>query len=134
VSPDGGRRKRTVALADRLARFDSLVEVGVGRRPAVAGLLAERGHEVIATDLRERAVPDGVSFAVDDVTDPDPSVYAGADAVYALNLPPELHRPTLALARRVDAALAFTTLGGDPPTVDAEPEAIPGDTLFWARR
>ncbi|PSQ16518.1 hypothetical protein BRD00_11045 [Halobacteriales archaeon QS_8_69_26] len=130
-TPAAAARVRT--LADRLARFDRVVEVGIGRRPAVAALLADRGVAVTATDLRERPVPDGVTFVRDDVTDPDPSVYRDAGAVYALNAPPELHRPLQAVAREAGAALAFTTLGGDPPAVDARPEPVPGDTLFWAR-
>jgi len=119
------------ALVDRLRRFSVLVEVGIGRRPDVAGALAA-DREVRATDVVERAVPAGVAFFVDDVTDPDPTVYAGADVVYALNLPPELHRPALAVARAHGAAFAFTTLGGDAPEVPVRPETLPGETLFWA--
>ena len=119
------------ALVDRLRRFPTLVEVGVGRRTGVATALAT-ACEVRATDVVERDVPDGVTFHRDDVTDPDPAVYAGADAVYALNLPPELHRPALAAARSHDATFAFTTLGGDGPEVPARPETLPGETLFWA--
>jgi len=135
VRPDGGRPGTVAAVADCLSRFDRLVEVGIGRRTELAEVLAERGHEVVATDVAEPpvTVPDGVRFVVDDVTDPDPAVYEGADAVYALNLPPELHRATLTVARNVDAALAFTTLGEDPPAVKGRPETVPGDTLFWAR-
>jgi uncharacterized UPF0146 family protein len=121
------------ALAEVLARFERLVEVGVGTRPAVAAALADAGRDVVATDVHERGVPDGVRFVRDDVTDPDLAVYDGADAVYALNCPPELHRPALSAARRVDAAFLFTTLGGDPPAVDATPETLPGETLYRAR-
>jgi len=124
------RADTVTALADRLAPFESVVEVGVGNRTAVAAELATRGVTVVATDIRERAVPDGVSFVRDDVTDPDRSVYADAGAIYALNLPPELHRPTATLARSVDAAFLFTTLGGDPPSVPVSRETIPGETLF----
>ena len=69
----------------------------------------------------------------DDVTDPDQQVYADADAIYALSLPPELHRPALDLALEVNASLLFTTLGGDPPAVPVEPETLPGTTLFAAK-
>ena len=37
------------------------------------------------------------------------------------------------VARRIDAAFTFTTLGGDHPAVPARPETLPGDTLYWAR-
>ena len=124
-------REDTVdALADYLARFGTVVEVGIGHRTAVAAELVARGVTVLATDIRERTVPDGVTFLRDDVTDPDRSLYAEAEAIYAMNLPPELHRPTADLARAVDAELYFTTLGGDPPTVPVERQTLPGETLF----
>ena len=119
-----------VALVDRLARYDDLVEVGIGSRPGVAAALADRGRTVTATDVREREVPAGVRFVRDDVTDPDPAVYRGADAVYALNCPPELQRPLSAAARTADADCLFTTLGTDPAVVDTAPETLPDGTLF----
>ena len=122
------------ALVDRLARHDRLVEVGVGRRTEVAGALAARGRAVTATDVHDRAVPDGVRFVRDDVTDPDEAVYEDADAVYALNCPPELHRAVWWVARRVDADCYFTTLGTDGPAVPVERETLPGETLFRAKR
>jgi len=121
------------ALVGRLATFDRLVEVGVGNRPAVAAGLVAAGARVTATDVVPREVPAGVTFVRDDVTDPTPGVYADADAIYAQNLPPELHRATLAVAREANAAFAFTTLGMDQPAVPARPETLPGETLFWAR-
>jgi len=125
---------RIEALADRLSGYDRLVEIGIGRRPDLAAALAERDRPVVATDVYVRPVPEGVRFVRDDVTDPDPAVYADADAIYALNLPPELHRPALAVAREADADLAFTTLGGDPPLIPVDRESLPDDTLFWSRR
>ncbi|WP_226012064.1 UPF0146 family protein [Halomicrobium salinisoli] len=122
------------AIVERLAAFDRVVEVGVGRRPAVAAGLADRGVDVTATDVVDRAVPDGVRFVRDDVTDPDPAVYAGADAVYALNVPPELHRPAWEAARAADAAFLFTTLGGDAPAIPVERASLSGGvTLYRAR-
>ncbi|MBX0322231.1 hypothetical protein EGH21_04195 [Halomicroarcula sp. F13] len=119
------------ALVDRLAAAETVVEVGVGNHPDVAAGLVERGVDVTATDVRPRRVPDGVTFVVDDVTDPERSVYEGADVVFARNLPPELHRPLRAVARRVGAACWFTTLGGDQPTVPVGREQLPGgETLY----
>ncbi|WP_302082305.1 UPF0146 family protein [Salinibaculum rarum] len=118
------------AIGSRLADFDTVVEVGVGHRTAVAGALADAGVAVTVTDISERSVPDGVTFVRDDVTDPDRSVYADADAVYALNCPPDLQRPIADLARAVDAAFLFTTLGADPPTIPVRRETLPGETLF----
>ncbi|PSQ63436.1 MAG: hypothetical protein BRD21_02615, partial [Halobacteriales archaeon SW_8_66_22] len=97
------------AIVSRLSDRERVVEIGIGRQPAVARALAAAGLDVTATDIHERAVPDGVTFVHDDVTDPDRAVYTGADALYACNLPPELQRPALSIAREVDASFLFTT-------------------------
>lgn len=110
--------------------------MGVGRRPDVARALAVAGHTVTAVDVRECPVPDGVRFVRDDIVArsqrDDPGPYRGAGAVYALNLPPELHRPARDVARRVGADFCFTTLGYDGPAVPVERETLPGETLFVA--
>ncbi|WP_129114454.1 UPF0146 family protein [Halegenticoccus tardaugens] len=124
------------ALAARLARYDRLVEVGVGRRPDVAAALAAAGKSVTATDVYDRPVPDGVRFVRDDVVArserEDPGERYRVDAVYALNLPPELHRPTRRVARAAGADFLFTTLGHDEPTVPVRREAVGRETLFVA--
>ena len=119
------------ALVKRLSAADSVVEIGVGNRPGVAAELATRGVDVTAIDIRERSVPAGVRFVRDDVTAPELSVYQGADIVFARSLPPELQRPVRRVARRVDAACWFTTLGGDPPVVPVEPEQLPGGVVLY---
>ncbi|NIB98409.1 hypothetical protein G9C83_02125 [Halobacterium sp. R2-5] len=120
-------------IADVLAAFDTLVEVGVGNRTDVAAELAARGKRVTATDIREREVLEGVAFVRDDVTDPEPSVYADAEAVYALNCPPELQRALVDVAAEAGAACLFTTLGGDPAAVPVERRTVASGTLFVAR-
>ena len=125
-------------LAEYLARYDRLVEVGVGRRPDVAAALAARGKAVTVTDVRERSVPDGVRFVRDDVVARADRVAAGdppgetydADAVYARNLPPELHRPVRDVARAAGADCLFTTLGGDGPVVPVRRETVGDETVF----
>lgn len=121
-------------LVAELAAYDALVEIGIGRRIDVARALASAGARVTATDVHPRAVPDGVGFVLDDVTDPDPAIYADAGAIYALNCPPELHRPVRDLARRVDADFLFTTLGGDGPVVPVSRRTLATETLFVAER
>ncbi len=120
------------ALVGRLSAYDRVVEVGVGREPSVAAGLARAGVTVTATDIRRQEVPPDVAFVVDDVTAPERPLYADAEAIYGLNLPPELHRPALELAGSVGADLLFTTLGGDPPTVPVSRERVPAETLFVA--
>jgi uncharacterized UPF0146 family protein len=116
-----------------LAAFDRAVEVGIGNRTDVAAALADDGTVVTATDVHHREVPEGVRFERDDILDPNPDRYRDADVLYALNLPPELHRPALEVARRHETALLFTTLGGDPPTIPVERETVPGETIFVAQ-
>jgi len=125
----GTRNGARGALVERLATYDRLVEVGVGERPGVAGALATRGATVTATDVEKRAVPDGVAFVRDDVTDPDRSVYRGVDAVYGLRVPPELQRPLVDVARAADADALFTTLGADPVVVPASTETLAGGAV-----
>lgn len=131
---------RTTApvLTDRLAPHDRAVEVGIGDRPDLARALVDRGVRVVAVDRRAVPVPSGVRFVRDDVvarariarTDPGP--YRGAEVVYARRLPPELHRPALAVADAVGAALGFTTLGGEPPAVPTRPVTLGRTTLHVA--
>jgi len=120
-------------VVTRLQGYERAVEVGVGRRPEVAAGLAERGVDVVATDVDRRETPPGVTFAREDVTDPAPARYEAADVVYALRCPPELQRPLRDAARLGDADCFFTTLGTDPAVVPADAETLGGVTLFRAR-
>ena len=132
---------RENALVARFSPYGSAVELGIGRRPAVAVALADRGVDVAATDVDDPAelgVPPDLRFVRDDVvaaSDRDaPGAVYDADLVYALNLPPELHRPALEVARAVGADFLFTTLGYDAPTIPADTESLPaGETLYVAR-
>ncbi|MFA9425686.1 UPF0146 family protein [Natronorubrum sp. A-ect3] len=126
-------RRNIAPLLDTLSVYDRVIEVGIGRRTDVAAALIDEDVSVTATDVHDREVPDGVRFVRDDIVDPDSSIYADADAIYALNLPPELHRPTLEVARTADAVFLFTTLGGDQPTVPVERRTIETGTLYVAQ-
>ncbi|GAA0248350.1 UPF0146 family protein [Haladaptatus pallidirubidus] len=120
-------------MVARLADYQRAVEIGIGNRPDVAGALVDAGSVVTATDIRPRSVPAGVRFVLDDVTNPDASVYEDCDVIYALNIPPELHRPALSVAKECDSVFVFTTLGGDQPSIPVRRETVSGETLFWAR-
>lgn len=128
-----GSRGNPGTLEERLATYDRVVEIGIGHRTELARGLAEKGVSVTATDVTRREVPDAVEFVTDDVVDPDLAVYEDADAIYARNLPPELHRPTLEVADRVGANFLFTTLGGDQPAVPVERRTVREGTLYVVR-
>lgn len=137
------------SIVDHLAEYDTVLEVGIGRRPGVARALASRNVDVQAVDVHDQSVPDCIDFVQDDVVeraarleetlhtervgeDAHTASYR-VDAIYALNLPPELQQPTLQIARAVDAAFLFTTLGGDPATVPTRTESVGYDSLYVAR-
>ena len=149
------------ALVEELARYDRLLEVGVGDRPGVARSLAERGRDVVAIDVAvgDRALAaagetaaatvagslraveaDVLAFAeatgAEASAEADPTEAAPTegefDAVYACNLPAELQRPTVALAERLDAACLFTTLGFEEPTVPVRRRSLSGTTVYVA--
>ena len=127
-------------LAARLATYDRLVEVGVGRRPAVAAALVDAGCTVTATDVFDATVPDGVRFVRDDVVaraetlDGHPGDPYDADALYGLNLPAELQSPARDVARAADADFLFTTLGFEEPVVPVARETVGAETLYVAER
>lgn len=112
-------------LVGRLSDARRLLEVGIGERSGVAAGLAAVGADLRATDVRERSVPDGVRFRLEDVTTVEElDEFHDVDVVYALNCPPELHRPLRELAERVGAACYFTTLGTDQPAIPVEREQL----------
>jgi uncharacterized UPF0146 family protein len=124
-------------LAARLAAYDRLVEVGIGRRPEVAAALVDADCEVTATDVFDASTPAGVRFVRDDVVARAKRVREGgdpyrADAVYGLNLPAELQRPARDVAHAAGADFLFTTLGFEEPVVPVERETVGGETLYVA--
>jgi len=131
------RASRT-ELAARLADYDRLVEVGIGRRPEVAAALVDAGCEVTATDVFDAPVPDGVRFVRDDVVarrdglDGRPGDPYDVDAVYGLNLPAELQAPARDVAAAAGADCCFTTLGFEEPVIAVDRETVGGETLYVA--
>jgi uncharacterized UPF0146 family protein len=125
-------------LAARLSSYDRLLEVGIGRRPAVAAILADAGCEVTAIDVFDAPVPDCVDFVRDDVVaradaldDGDEHPYR-VDAVYGLNLPAELQRPARDVAHAAGADFCFTTLGFEDPVLPVDRETVGRETLYVA--
>ncbi|MFB6111254.1 MAG: UPF0146 family protein [Halobacteriaceae archaeon] len=127
------RPETQAALVNAFDGFERPVEVGLGRSPGVAAALARRGATVTATDIVARDAPAEVRFVIDDATAPDWPVYEGAELIYALNCPPELHEPVRRLADGVGAACRLTTLGTEPVTVPATARQLPGETLYSVR-
>lgn len=106
------------------------VEVGVGRRPETATALAERGFDVVCTDVEPRETPTEVEFQVDDVRDPDIDLYRGADVVYSVRPPYEIHRPLAEVAAEVGVDLVIVPLGNEETPLGHRLVNVDGETLY----
>lgn len=71
------------------------------------------GCQLIATDVREVTVPEGVEFFRDDIFDPDLNIYRGADLIYSLRAPPELYSPLRTVSRKTKADLLLKPLSSE---------------------
>jgi len=89
------------------------VEIGIGRNPDVAARLAAAGLPVIATDIVEREVPDGVRFVIDDICAPDLFLYKGADLLYAVRPGVEMVPCLIETARAAGADCIVYHLGNE---------------------
>ncbi|MEM4524368.1 MAG: UPF0146 family protein, partial [Archaeoglobaceae archaeon] len=76
-------------LVDFIAeRYRKVAEIGIGENKKIAELLKKRGVKVIATDIRP--INTSVEFYIDDVSNPNFSIYKGVELVYSIRPPPEL--------------------------------------------
>jgi uncharacterized protein len=91
--------------------YRSAVEVGIGSNPAAALLIHGAGIPVSCTDIRRKDVSPGIVFTLDDVFEPDLSVYAGAGVIYAIRPAEEMIPPLIALAEQIDCDLLVYHLG-----------------------
>jgi uncharacterized UPF0146 family protein len=95
-------------------RYKYGVEVGIGHFPDVALALMAAGVGVFATDIKP-FLHQGLRVMVDDVTQPNRSLYADVDFVYALRPPPELVPYMKDLASEVGASLMVKPLASEYP-------------------
>jgi uncharacterized protein len=87
------------------------VEVGVGHNPGAALLVHEAGIPIRCTDIQRKEVHQGIDFIVDDIFDPDLSVYAGTRVIYAIRPAEEMIPPLIELAKKIDCDLLVYHLG-----------------------
>jgi len=90
------------------------VEVGVGHFPDVALALVDAGLQVFATDIKPFQYR-GLKVIVDDITEPNKPLYAGAELIYALWPPVELVPYMERLAKEMGAALIVKPLSSEYP-------------------
>jgi uncharacterized UPF0146 family protein len=91
--------------------YPGAVEVGIGNNPGAALLIHEAGIPIRCTDIHTRDVPQGIQFTVDDIFEPDLSLYAGAGVIYAIRPAEEMIPPLIALAHRIGCDLLVYHLG-----------------------
>jgi uncharacterized protein len=91
--------------------YASAVEVGVGQNPGAVLLIQKAGIPIRCTDIRKREVPPLILFTVDDIFDPDLSLYAGAGVIYAIRPAEEMIPSLITLAKKIDCDLLVYHLG-----------------------
>ncbi|MFQ5888127.1 MAG: UPF0146 family protein [Candidatus Hydrothermarchaeales archaeon] len=84
-----------------------IIEVGVGQRSEVLKELDKAlDAQVIGTDIKA----DDPKIVIDDITKPKLEIYTGADLIYSLRLPIELHPFVEEVAKRVGSDLIIKPL------------------------
>ena len=94
------------------ATYRDVAEIGIGHFPDIAFALLKQGVKVFATDVRQFRY-DGLSVMLDDVTEPDFSLYSSVDLIYSLRPPPELIPYIIRLAKAVSADVIVRPLTSD---------------------
>jgi uncharacterized UPF0146 family protein len=107
------RSYRYEGVVDFIAcRYDSAAEIGIGHFPDVAFTLIQRSVRVFATDIKAFQYR-GLKVFVDNIIEPDLSLYDGVDLVYSLRPPPELVPYMMRLSRRLSTDLIIKPLSSE---------------------
>lgn len=102
-----------VYIAKNYESASKIVEACVGETTAPAAELKRLlpNSKLLIVDLkRPSSVPDEIEFLKDDVTNPDLSIYKGADLIYSLRAPFELYESLLDIARKTGADLILKSV------------------------
>ena len=95
-------------------KYSNAVEIGIGHFPDVAFALLERDVHLFATDILPFHYT-GLKVVVDDITQPNLSLYKKIDLIYSLRPPPELIPYVIRLARILSANLIVKPLSSEHP-------------------
>jgi uncharacterized UPF0146 family protein len=95
-------------------KYDDAVEIGIGHFPDVALALKGKGVKVLATDIKQFQYG-GLKVVVDDVTEPDLSLYNRVHVIYALRPPMELVPYMVRLAKAISTDLIVKPLASEYP-------------------
>lgn len=91
--------------------YTHAVEVGIGENSDAASLVARAGKLLRSTDIKNIPALPELAFRIDDIFEPDLSLYQGADVVYAIRPAIEMIPPLRSLAETINADLIVYHLG-----------------------
>lgn len=94
--------------------YGCAAEIGIGHFPDLALTLMDRGVQVFATDIKSFRHK-GLKVVVDDITQPNLSLYTGVHLIYSLRPPLELVPYMEQLAKAVTADLIVKPLTSEYP-------------------
>jgi len=95
-----------------VSRYSHAVEIGVGHFPDIAFALLQKGMRVLATDIRPFEYS-RLKVIMDNIIEPDFSLYIDADLIYSLRPPPELIPYMIRLAKIISADLIVKPLSSE---------------------
>ncbi|MEW6068259.1 MAG: UPF0146 family protein [Nitrospirota bacterium] len=105
--------RRVEGLVDYIAgRYDAVAEIGIGHFPDVALSLLRRGLKIFATDIKPFRYK-GLKVIVDDIVEPDCSLYINLELLYSMRTPPELVPYMIKLAKAISADLIVKPLSSE---------------------
>lgn len=93
------------------AHYKNPVEAGIGNNGSAAEVIHSAGIPIRATDIRPCLLPAWLAFSRDDIFEPDLSLYAGSDVIYAVRPAEEMIPPLIALAEKISCDLVVYHLG-----------------------
>ncbi|CAB49118.1 UPF0146 family protein [Pyrococcus abyssi] len=110
-----------IEVAEFIAREvkkGKVIEVGIGFYTRIAKRLKELGFDVLAIDINKDAVVNaknsGLNAEVDDIFNPNISLYMGAKAIYSIRPTPEMMNYILKISKAVKVPAYIVPLTGDP--------------------
>jgi uncharacterized UPF0146 family protein len=108
----GGHKHIETCIGTYIAsRYTSAGEIGIGKNTVAAQIIRDAGKTIRCTDIRKDVVDEGLDFFVDDLFEPDPDHYSGADVIYAIRPGIEMIPALISLAQHINADLLVYHLG-----------------------
>ena len=108
-------RSSCTAIVEYVASaYTSAAEIGIGSFADVGLALQEKGLRIFATDIKPFHY-DGIEVYMDDITDPDLTLYRGIQLIYSIRPPLELVPYMKRVAKEVSADMIIKPLSSEYP-------------------